>query len=247
MIARVVLKRSHKGSDLGWFWAIFRPLAYITMFYLAITTGFRASKDIDGLLTPYFVWMASGMIPWFYMQSLITGGENCFIRYKSLVTKIKYPITTLPTIPVLMQLIVHLVMIGVMFIIALLYGVRPSIYWLQIPFYLGMMIILVYFWSLMMGLLKTVSEDISDFVKAIKPAFFWLSGVLFNSRTWNTLFFKLNPITYLVEGYRNAMCFHIWFWEMKTELYYFCLTLSVIIIISLLLFKRLDKELPQLL
>ena len=87
-----------------------------------------------------------------------------------------------------------------------------------------------------------------DLLKAVNPAFFWLSGILFNSRPLEhvQIFFKLNPITYIVEGYRNAMCYHIWFWEDMESFGYFILVLAVMAIVAVWLYKKLRRVLPDI-
>ncbi|MCF0230572.1 MAG: hypothetical protein HUJ76_12885, partial [Parasporobacterium sp.] len=129
-------KKVYRGSDMGLVWAFAKPLMYIVVFYVAISIGFRGSKAIDGLICPYFVWLAIGMIAFFYMRDMILNGASCFRRYDKLVTSTRYPIGTLPTSICVSYLFIHLGMLAIGIIVCIVFGVFPSIYWLQVPFYM---------------------------------------------------------------------------------------------------------------
>ncbi|MBR3200985.1 MAG: ABC transporter permease [Mogibacterium sp.] len=232
-------------SDLGWFWAIAKPLFYIMMFYFAISTGFRNARDIEGSVCPYFIWLASGIVPWQYISDLLVGGANCFNRYKSIIKGTKYPVSAIPTIPVISKLLIHCIMVVILMLIAVLMGVKPSIYWLQLPIYMLLTIIFVYVWVMMTGLMNVMSADILEFIKTIRTAFFWLSGILFNSRGKKSLFFTLNPIRFIAEGYRNVFAYHVWIWEQKRLLFNYCVVMLIMTFVTFLLYKRMAKRMPE--
>ncbi|MBR2511598.1 MAG: ABC transporter permease [Firmicutes bacterium] len=249
-LAAVNQKRMYKSSDLGWFWSFVKPLLYLCIFYVAISIGFKHAKDVQGIICPYFIWLVSGMVPWFYMRSMIVGGAGCFRKFKALITKSIYPASIFPTTVAFSFLYVHAGMVIICIILCLFSGVYPSIYWLQIPIYTLFMVLLSIIWNTGAGLLAVVSGDFMDLLRAVNPAFFWLSGILFNSRGQDVvsdLFFQLNPITYIVEGYRDAFCYHQWLWEDMESFGYFLLVLAVLTCISLWLYKKLRRSLPDIL
>ncbi|MBQ6150491.1 MAG: ABC transporter permease [Mogibacterium sp.] len=246
-MAKKELKRAHSKSDLGWFWAIAKPLMYIFMFYFAISTGFRNAKEIEGSVAPYFIWLASGIVPWQFISDLLVGGATCFVRHKSIIKHFKYPYTAIPTIPILPKLFIHFIMVGVLVIMALLMGVRPSIYWLQLPIYTLLAFVFIYVWVCMTGLLNVMSADLVEFIKTIRTAFFWLSGILFNTRGKKGAFFAYNPIRYIAEGYRNVFAYHVWIWEQKRLLFNFGIVMILMTAFTCLLYRRLEKRLPELL
>ncbi len=248
-LAAINQKRMYKTSDLGWFWAFVKPLLYLCIFYFAISIGFKSAKDVDGILTPYFIWLTAGMVPWFYMGAMILSGAGCFRKFKFLIVRSRYPVSVFPTAVALSFLYIHLAMIGICIVLCFCFGVAPSIYWLQIPIYTLLMVLVGIVWSLGTGLLSVISGDFNDLLKAINPAFFWLSGILFNSRgqdVVSSLFFQLNPITYIVEGYRNAFCYHQWLWEDMESFGLFMLVLLVMLIVAVWLYKKLRKSLPDI-
>lgn len=247
-MSRAEFFRSNSSSDLGWIWNILKPLLYIGMFYVAINLGFRSSKDIDGIVCPYLIWLATGIYAWFYLQTAIFGGAGCFKKHKSLIYKLNYPVTVIPMIPVLSGLLTHVIMVGILFVMAVLSGVKPDIHWIQIPFYTCLAILFGYVWSLLSGLLTVLTADFQNLIKSIRPAFFWLSGIFFNSRArqGHQEMFLYNPITYIVEGYRNCVCYNMWFWENMRGLGAFLTVLLILLVASLILYRRMKKHLPDI-
>ena len=244
-VAWLFFKKKNATSDLGWVWNVIKPVMYMLMFYAGISLGFKNSKNIDGTVCPYFIWLISGMVAWFYISDHIAGGPNCYKTNKTLVTKGRYPVTVIPTVAVINNLYLHVILVGVVLCLAMLFGVKPSIYWLQIPVLTCMIMIFIYLWSFLFGMLTIVSADTLNLIKSIKPAFFWLSGILFNSRARDSIVFKLNPITYLVEGYRSSIAYNMCFWySWKTTACFFG-ELLIMAVISAVLYKRLKYKLVE--
>lgn len=249
-LSKVDKDRAFKGSDLGWVWALFKPAMRIGVYYFAMVIGFRASKDMPGIYCSYFLWLVTGLVAWFYMSGMITGGATCFRKYKGMIQKTNFPKTAIPTVVSLSNFKVHLVVLGFTLAMYPAMGYMPTKYWLQLPFYIVLMLIFTYFWSLLTGLLSVVSEDFLNILRTINAAVFWMSAILFNKATIENpiavLFFRLNPVTYIVYGYRNALCYNQWFFEDLTSLAYFLGVLLVMIFLSTKLYSGLRKQLPDI-
>lgn len=249
-MAKVDKDRAFKGSDLGWVWALFRPAMRIAVYYFAMVVGFRASRNMQGIYCSYFLWLVAGLVPWFYMSGMLTGGATCFRRYKGMIQRTSFPKTTIPTIVTLSNFKVHIVVFFCMLLLFPLMGYKPSIYWIQLPIYMAMMLIFTYFWSLASGLLSVVSEDFLNILRTMNAAMFWLSAILFNkTNVHNPLavtFFRLNPVTYIVYGYRDALCYHRWFFEDRISLLYFLAVSAIMIFAATKLYSGLRKQLPDI-
>lgn len=246
-LARAELKKTYMTSDFGMFWAIMKPFMYLMMFYLAISSGFRGGKDIEGTVCPYFIWLAAGIVQWQFISDLLVGGALCYNRRRSIVRNVKFPLSTIPMASVLSKFFVYLIMIGILIVLCVLMGVPPSIYWLQLPIYIALTVIFLYLWVLITSLMNIISADILEFIKTIRTAFFWLSGILFNVKGRTNPVFTWNPISYLAEGFRNTFAYHIWIWEEKRLLMHFGIILIIMTVVACLLFKRMEKRLPEIL
>lgn len=243
-------QKNYKGSDFGMLWAFIKPALYIGVFYIAISIGFKSSKDIEGLVCPYFIWLSTGMICWFYMQSLVVAGAGCFRKFRLNITKVGLPPETVPVIMAESSLIIHIPLLIAGLILAMCFGVTPSIYWLELPIYMALMFLFSVLWNFATGILSAITVDFLNLLKSISVAIFWLSGILFNISDIpeaTVPVMRFNPVSFLVEGYRNAVCRHIWIWEQPKEFLCFMTTFTVFLIIALVLFKRIKPRLSDIL
>ena len=249
-LAKADLIKTYRGAALGWAWAIIKPAVTIFVYWFTFSIGLRGGKDVEGF--PFFLWLISGVIPWFYMNDMITGGTECIRKYSYLVTKMKFPISTIPTFFSISKFMVHLVLLAIMIIIFIAMGYPPDIYLLQLPIYMLLSFVFFTTFSLFASLLACMSKDFANLVKSLVTAVFWLSGIIWNIDTmkdipWLKTLLKINPVTYLVEGYRNCFIHKTWIWESPKTLIEFLVILLVLIIAAVWVYRRLRKEIPDVL
>ena len=248
-LAKSDLIKTYRGAALGWFWAVIKPTITLFVFWFAFTVGLRSGKPVEGY--PYFLWLTAGFLPWFYMSDMITGGASCIRSYKHLVTKMKFPISVIPTYYNLSHLYVHLALFCITVVLFIAFGYMPDIYYLQIFFYMALMYIFFTVWSLFAGLLSCLSKDFQNLVKSFSSAIFWMSGIIYNvDKIHNPkirLILKFNPVTVIAGGYRKALIYKEWFFEDKTELLCYLITLTIFILLALWAFRKLRKEIPDVL
>lgn len=72
-LAKTDLIKTYRGALLSWGWAILKPAITIAVYYFAFTVGLRTGKPVKGY--PYFLWLISGFIPWFYISAMYTGAR----------------------------------------------------------------------------------------------------------------------------------------------------------------------------
>lgn len=248
-LAKSDLIKTYRGAALGWAWAIIKPTITIFVYWFAFTIGFRMGGDVDGY--PFFLWLVVGLVPWFYMSEMLTQGTGALRKYSYLVTKMKFPISTIPTFVSISKFAIHLLLMAIVLVIFVLFGYYPDIYILQIVFYMILMFAFFTIWALFSSLLAAVSKDFLNLVKSFVTPLFWLSGILWNINTidipWLTNILMFNPITFLANGYRNCFINHIWFWEQPKLLLYFGIVFVIMLVLALWAHKKLRKEVPDVL
>ena len=248
-LAKADLVKTYRGAALGWSWAIIKPTITIFVYWFAFTIGLRAGKPVNGY--PFFLWLIAGLIPWFYMSDMIVSGANCIRRYNYLVTKMKYPVSTIPTFVNLSKLAITLILIVIMIIIFALFGFKPDIYLLQLPIYILLAFLLFNLWGFFASFLGAISKDFINLVKSFLTALFWLSAVLWNSNKvsngWVKKFLNLNPITFISNGFRNCFIDKVWIWEQPKRLLYFVIILVILLVLGLWAYKKLRKDIPDVL
>ena len=106
-------------------------------------------------------------------------------------------------------------------------------------------------WSLFASLLSAMSKDFGNLVKSMVTAVFWLSGILWNPESiqigWVKQLLMINPVTFLTTGFRNCFINHVWFWEQPKRLLYFVIVTIILLILAIWTYKKLRKEIPDVL
>lgn len=248
-LAKADLVKTYRGAALGWAWAIIKPTVTIFVYWFAFAIGLRISNDVNGY--PYFLWLIAGVIPWFYLSEMITGGTECIRRYSYLVTKMKFPVSTIPTFVNVSKFTIHLMLVYIMIVIFRIFGYTPDIYLLQLPFYMLLAFIFCNVWSWFSASLGVISKDYANLVKAFITAIFWLSGIMWNPDTVKShalkIFLNLNPVTYLVNGFRNCFINKVWFWEQPKRLLYFVIFILIMLFLGIRIYKKVRKDIPDVL
>ncbi|MDR0853089.1 MAG: ABC transporter permease [Clostridiales Family XIII bacterium] len=251
-LAKADLVKTYSGAALGWVWAIIKPMVMIFCFWFAFGVGLRLSKgDMDSGY-PFILWLIAGMIPWFYISEIITAGANSLRQYSYLVTKMRFPIATVPTFVSISKLMVHLGLVIITIIIFALYGHPPDKYLLQLPIYILCMFLFFIAWGTFSSMLTCMSKDFYNLVEAFVQALFWLSGILYDVHTmdvpeWLRVLLLFNPITFIADGFRNTFIYKVWIWETPNTFWYFIIMLTLMAGLGLWAYRKLYKEIPDVL
>lgn len=248
-LAKSDLVKTYRGSALGWTWAFIKPIVTLFVFWFAFSFGLRHGKDVDGY--PFFLWLVAGFLPWFYMNEMITGGAGCIRKNKHLVTKMKFPVSVIPTYTSLSKLTVHVILLITTILIFALFGYRPDLYYLQIPVYMFMMFVFFTFWALFSGMLSAISKDFLNLVKSFTQALFWMSGIVYNVSgikvPWIRKILEYNPVTIIASGYRHVFIDKTWFFDSAHEIKCYLIVLAVMIILAVWAYRKLYRDIADVL
>ena len=233
-------KEQYLGSYLGIIWAILRPLMFIGVMWFVFGVGFKSKPVNDG--TPFILWLLSGMIPWFFFADAIGKGMNAVVSNSFLVKKVAFRVSVLPLVKVLSSLYIHVVFVGILLSIFLYYGYKPTLYWLQIPYFMLCMILLLLGVSWLTASIKVFVKDVGEVIGVIIQFGFWVTPIFWSiniiPQKYQSII-KLNPMFYIIDGYRNALIHQKWFWEnMNLTVYYIVFTVMVLVL-GAIVFKRL--------
>ena len=99
-------------------------------------------------------------------------------RYKHLITKMKFPVSTIPTFVGMSKFVIHLLLFAIVIVIYFLFGEPFTLYYLQLPIYMLLMFLFCVGWTLFGSVLAAISQDFANLVKSFTTALFWLSGIM---------------------------------------------------------------------
>ncbi|MDR0520031.1 MAG: ABC transporter permease [Clostridiales Family XIII bacterium] len=251
-LAKSDIIKTYSGAALGWSWMFISPAINIFVFWFAFSIGLKQGSDVPGY--SFLLWLLPGYVPWFFMNSMLSGGAGVLRKYSYLVTKVKFPISTIPTFVGLSKIAVHIILMAIVVLIFVIHGKYPDIYYLQIPIYMALMRFAFTMWSQFSSMLAAISKDFLNLVKAMTTAVFWMSGIIWNidkiddsQLPWLKTVLMFNPVTYFATGYRNCMVYKKWIWDEPIQFLCFMTTVVVVIILSIWVNRKLVKVIPDVL
>lgn len=240
-------KTRYLGSFLGILWAFIQPCLQILIFWFVFQVGFK-SAPVDNF--PFILWLISAMVPWFFISDSIQNGTNSIIENSYLVKKVVFRVSVLPIVKIYSALLVHLFFIAFVIFMFSIYGYSPTIYMLQILYYLPASIILILAISWITSSLVIFLKDIGQVVSVCLQIGFWMTPIFYSLNIVPEKYhfwLKLNPFYYIVEGYRESLIYHKWFWEHpKLTMNYWLITI-VLLIIGTYVFKKLRPHFSDVL
>lgn len=221
-----------RDTYLGMIWIVLSPLLQISVYWIVFGMGIRNGRPVDG--HPFLIWMLAGLVPWFYMNSAISSGALCIYSKSSMLTKMKFPSSIIPTYTTLTKFLNSIPTVCILFIVYAFHGYKISIYSVQIIYYFFAVSVLIISISLLNSALVMAIRDINKLVSTVLRFIFYLTPILWVPK--NVPFalkavIKLNPFTYIVNGFRESLLYNKWFFEnLNGTIYFWCFTVVVFIL-----------------
>jgi len=241
-------KKQYLGSYLGLIWAFIQPLTFIAVIWFVFEIGFRSSPATDGV--PFFLWLISGMIPWFFFVNGLVNATNGIVSNAFLIKKVAFRISVLPLVQIGSAYLIHLVLVFFLVLSFLLYGYTPSIYWVQIGYYMLCSIFLLLGLTWLTSALRVFVKDIGNIIAVIVQIGFWATPIFWSINKVPVEYqyiMKLNPMFYIVDGYRDTFINHIWFWEKGYVTVYFLTFSTLLFVFGAIVFRRLKPHFADVL
>ena len=246
-LAKNDFKARFATSYLGVFWAFIQPLVMIAVLWFVFQVGFRA-VPIDDF--PFILWISCGLIPWFFFADSLSNATNSLLEYSYLVKKVVFRTSILPLVKIFSAIFIHLFFIGVLFIMFLMHGYKPTLIYIQVFYYSFALVVFLIGMSWVTSSLAVFLKDVSQVIAVLLQIGFWvtpnfwpISMVPENYR----FLFKLNPMFYIVEGYRDTLINGVWFWQRHNQTLYFWVISFSLLIIGALLFRKLRPHFSDVL
>lgn len=246
-LAKNDFRAKYTGSYFGIVWAFVQPVCTILVFWFVFEIGFRSAPVSD---IPFALWLACGLVPWFFFSEAWNGATNAFIEYSYLVRQVSFKISVLPIIKIMSALFVHCFFILFLMLFFMCYRIYPTVAVFQIVYYAFCMCALVVGISFITASIIVFFKDLGQIISIILQFGMWLTPIMWSIDIMPAKFLgiiKMNPMYYIVDGYRNAMIYgHPLFYDVKLALYFWVLTISLFVI-GIVLFRKLRPHFADVL
>lgn len=237
----------HIGSLLGFFWTFINPAVMILIMWFVFSVAFKYKAIND---VPYIVWLTSGMIIWNTFSEAVNSSVGSILYNSHLAKKVVFPLSILPVVKLTGTLITHTVFISILILLLLLHKMPFSLYWVQGLYYLAAMSVLVLGLGWITSSINIFAKDTGQVVSILLQIGFWGTPVFWNlgAMPMKVQFvLKLNPMFYIVQGYRESFIYFIPFWEHWQMTLYFWGITGFIFLIGAGIFLRLRPHFADVL
>ena len=249
-LAKNDFKKRYAGSYMGAVWAMLQPVVTVAMYYIVFDKimgngAGRGSGDI-----PFVLFLTAGLVPWFYFSEALNNGTNAMLEYNYLVKKVVFKISILPIIKIIAATFIHVFFVCILLVVAAIYGYYPTIYTIQIVYYSACLFIFVLALCYTTCSVVVFFRDLSQIINIALQIGMWATPILWDINGLDSkwvFILKLNPLVYIVNGYRSAICEREWFFQDFFSTMYFWIVTVVLFGIGAAIFKRLKVHFADVL
>jgi lipopolysaccharide transport system permease protein/teichoic acid transport system permease protein len=246
-LAKRELANQYIGSMLGFIWTFINPLVMILIFWVVFSVGFRVQPRND---VPFVVWLTSGMAVWFFFADIVNGSSNLIVSNSHLIKKTIFHSQILPVIKIVSCLITHLIFLLVLVALIVVNKMPFSLHYLQFAYYLFCTSVLALGISWIVSALNVFIRDVGQMVALVLQMGFWATPIFWDIQIMPVkiqALFKLNPMYYVVQGYRDTFIYDVPFWSNPIYGLYFWAVSMTFFILGALIFKKLKPQFPDVL
>ena len=199
------IKARYAQTVLGFGWAIVQPI--VTMGVFSIFFGGLADIPSEGV--PYPLFSLAGLVPWTYFASSVGVGATSLIGNMSLITKVYMPRLLIPTGAVVGGLVNLAISFGVLLVVMAALGYYPpldGVAWIPVLVILSFLAALAV--SLWLAPLAVKFRDIRYATPFVVQTLLFATPVIYPLDLVPDryrLFYSLNPMTGVVDGFRASL------------------------------------------
>jgi ABC-type polysaccharide/polyol phosphate export permease len=188
---------------MGLFWAIFQPLVLLLCYTFVFSIVFKIRA---GTLTTgnFATFLFCGILPWLYFQDTVLRCCNSIVENSNLIRKTVFPSEILPIAMALSNAFTHLLGLAILVVVLVFSGLLA---WtmLYLPVYLFLLVVLSLGLGWLCAALQVFLRDTYQIVSVMMVPWFWFTPIFYSLEMVPSALrplIRLNPLTYVVEGYR---------------------------------------------
>ena len=231
-LAKSDFKGKYAGSVFGIIWAFIQPVITVMIYVVIFGSGLKMTPSNTEY--PFLLYLIAGIVPWFFFVDAWQNASNCLVEYSYLVKKMVFKIQILPVVKVVASLFVHLFLVAIAFVIFIIAGRVPGITMIQVFYYMFCEICLVLSLSYVTASVTPYFKDMTQLINVVTQLGMWLTPIMWDEGFWPEWvmnIFRLNPMYYVVTGYRDCYMHGGWITDhIGTTLYFWAFVLIMSLI-----------------
>lgn len=196
------LKVRYNRSLLGFVWALLHPLLMAVVLTLAFSTILRFNVE------NYPIFLLSTLFPWTFFSQALAYATESIVTNGDLLKKVYVPAVVFPLAAVLANLINFILSLIPLALLLPLLGFPFHATWLYLPVPLLLLLAFALGLGFMFATANVFFRDMSHIQQILLAAWFYFSPIIYDLRFIDPrfhIFFRFNPMLYLLNGFRLAI------------------------------------------
>ncbi len=205
-LARRDIQVRYLGTSLGWLWAFVSPMLMLGVYTLAFKYVFKVRWPGAGEgAVEFALHLFAGLLVFQAAAECWGRSSRLVVDQPHLVKKVVFPLALLPWAPVFNALFHVGMSMGLLLVLALVWGVQPHVQWLLLPLVLFPLGVLLWGGSLLLASLGVYIRDLPQVVSLILSLLQFLSPVFYPVSALPPALQPVlgwNPLTVFIEQVR---------------------------------------------
>jgi ABC-type polysaccharide/polyol phosphate export permease len=207
------VKLKYKRSSLGVAWSLLYPL-FMMAIYTAIFSVFLRAVSVPN----YWALVLSGLLVWLFFANAVGSATTSFVHGSNLISKVYFPVETLPIASVLANFVNFLISIAVLVpVLALVrLPLGPSL--VLLPVVLLATLAFTIGLAMVVASLTVYFRDLEHLIGLGLTALFYLSPVLYPldptaipaAGAKYIRLLELNPVSWFLDTYHHLLYYGTW-------------------------------------
>jgi lipopolysaccharide transport system permease protein/teichoic acid transport system permease protein len=227
------------GTFAGFTWSVVNPLMMVLVYWFVFSIGFKI-QSVDNV--PFVLVYICGMTPFLLFSEALSNSAETVVKNAHLVKKTHFPTEILPPVQVLSGLLGHGILLLMLAALMPLNGVGFSLYNVQSLYYLFSLVVLCLGLSWLLAAANVYCRDLGHILKVVLNVWFWATPIVWPMEIMPERFrpfLKLNPLCYIVDGYRGSLLYRTPMWhDSQLTLYFWAVNLALLAA-GVVVFRRL--------
>ncbi len=195
------LKLKYRKSILGVFWTILIPTSSALVYFFVFKYVMKVQIE------NYLLHVLSGIILWTFFQTALNTGVESIVNNHSILNKVPITPNIFPLSDCITAFINLILSLPVLAVMAAIYNIPVTFYWLALPMYLLILLLQAYAIGLTLSVLFVYLRDLKPVVGVLLQIWLYLTPVVYSESmlpkdlTW---IMYANPVWFIFVGFRKA-------------------------------------------
>jgi lipopolysaccharide transport system permease protein len=233
----------YRQTFIGMLWAIIQPLFLMFIFTLI----FSRFLNISSSGAPYPVFSYVALLPWTFFSRVFNNSSSSLLGKRALITKVWFPREILPVSEVFSSFFDFIIASLVFLVMLLFYQIPFTWNLLYILLLLPLQIVFAIGMSLLLSIGTVIFRDLKFALPLLVQLWMYGTPIIYSLKgiqgMWRNIFY-LNPLTGIIEGYREVIIF-----GHPPHIDYLLVSLAFTLVVCVggyRLFKKFERLIPDI-